>query len=226
MNSAVVLASGGINSTVVMANAAREAEVSVVYLDHGAPAAAREHAAVQAVARSLGIRRVLTLDLAGPAEIEKLLRQGESGVMAADVLPAPGHIYGIMPAMLLAGVQWASRIGAPRVLCGASQVADESESESLPGEGIPDRRAEFFHVFNMMLESALPPRRHVTVRAPLIDMTRDEIVRLGARVEAPFHLAWACHRGGTAPCGVCPGCRSRAKAFTAAGIAEPTGARE
>ena len=223
MDTVVILASGGISSTVAASCVSREARVNLLYGDCGRTASARERSAVREIAAALDADQVLAIDLAHPAQIDEAVRKArrDSGATLAEPSPPPGSPPGIMPTLLLAGVQWAYRIGASRVVCGASQVADEAESEALPGEGRPDRRAEFFHVFNMMLESALPPRRHLAVETPLIDMTREEIVRLGIRFEVPFHLTWDCHKGGETPCGGCQGCRARTAAFTAAGIPDP-----
>jgi len=221
MASAVLLASGGINSTVAASCVRRESEVNLLFADYGQSACRREQSAVQALAAEINAKRVIVIELPHLAQINDSTRRpdrepldaadGSSGLVSA--LPA------IMPTLLLAGVQWASRIGAQRVVCGASQVTDEMEGETLPGEGRPDRRAEFFHVFNMMLESAL--RRRPSVETPLIDMTRVEIVRLGTHMAAPIELTWACHKGRDEPCGGCPGCLGKSKAFTAAGIADP-----
>ena len=222
MDSAVILASGGINSTVAASCVAREAEVNLLFADYGHPACPRERFAVQALASAINAERVLVIELPHLAQIDDAGRRGGRETReATEPSPGPGGVLpAMMPTFLLAGVQWATRIGAQRVVCGASQVTDEMEGETLPGEGRPDRRAEFFHVFNMMLESALRRRRAV-VETPLIDMTRVEIVRLGTHVAAPLDLTWNCHKGREEPCSACPGCLGRSQAFTAAGIADP-----
>lgn len=237
MASAVVLASGGINSTVAACLVAREVKINLLYADYGWPASACERAAVQALAAAVKADRVVDLELGHFAQIEQAVRSARSetpgtaaaGPPATDASSATdgsteADMPGLMPTLLLAGVHWAARIGAGRVVCGASQITDETDGQAAPDEGRPDRRAEFFHVFNMALESALPRHRCIRVETPLIDMSREEIVRLGTRFDAPFDRSWSCHRAGEAPCGGCPGCRARDSAFTAAALVDPAAA--
>ena len=221
MDSTVILASGGINSTVAASRATRAATVNLLHVNYGQPAGAGERSAVRAIAAAVNAQRVLTVGLSHLEQITNADQAANAGTQPpSDAPPAVTATPPVlMPALLIVGVQWAARINASRVVCGASQVADEMEGEALPGEGRPDSRAEFFHVFGMMLESALPRRRNILVETPLMDMTRAEIVRLGTRFDAPLHLTWVCHGTGKTPCGTCPGCRAQAEAFTAAGIA-------
>ncbi len=223
MDTAVILASGGIGSTVAAAWAARDAAVNLLHIDYGQPAAARQRAAVQTLAAALHVERILTIDLTHLTQLDDAGRTARRELRAAseESSAVPAALPGIMPTLLLAGVQWAFRVGGSRVVCGASQVADEIECEALPGEGRPDHRTEFFHAFNIMLESALSPRRRIAVEAPLVDMTRVETVRLGTRFQVPFQLTWVCHRAPDVPCGECPQCQSASKAFTTVGLADP-----
>jgi len=93
--------------------------------------------------------------------------------------------------------------------------------------GYPDCRPEFIEAFRGV--AATGQRRGVegdpvAIRTPLIDRTKEEIVRLGTELEAPLHLTWSCYLGGARPCGVCDACRLRAQGFGAAGIDDPAGA--
>lgn len=222
MDSVVILASGGINSTVAAASAARDAEVNLLFADYGHPACPRERSAVPALADALKAERVMVIELPHLAQINDAHRRIDREA-PADVGRSSGAVSAlpaVISTLLLAGVQWATRLGAQRVVCGASQVNDETEGKTLPGEGRPDRSAESFHVFNMMLESTLR-RRRVVVETPFIDLTRTEIVRLGIHVAAPLELTWTCHKGCDEPCGGCPGCVGRSTAFAAIGTPDP-----
>jgi 7-cyano-7-deazaguanine synthase len=90
--------------------------------------------------------------------------------------------------------------------------------------GYPDCRPEFIEAFRGV--AATGQRRGVegdpiAIRTPLIDRTKEEIVRLGTELEAPLHLTWSCYLGGDRPCGVCDACRLRTQGFAAAGIDDP-----
>ena len=90
--------------------------------------------------------------------------------------------------------------------------------------GYPDCRPEFIEAFRGV--AATGQKRGlegnpIEIRTPLIDATKAEIVRLGIETEAPLQLTWSCYQGGQAPCGVCDACRLRAQGFAVAGVADP-----
>jgi len=90
--------------------------------------------------------------------------------------------------------------------------------------GYPDCRPEFIEAFRGV--AATGQKRGVEgnpieIRTPLIDATKAEIVRLGIETEAPLQLTWSCYQGGEAPCGICDACRLRAQGFAVAGVADP-----
>ncbi len=83
----------------------------------------------------------------------------------------------------------------------------------------PDNSCEFVERFNRALECGT--LNHPTIDAPLIDLDKTEIVRLGVAIDAPLALSWSCYRSGDIPCGVCESCLRRARAFAAAGAEDP-----
>jgi len=90
--------------------------------------------------------------------------------------------------------------------------------------GYPDCRPEFIEAFRGV--AATGQKRGVegnpiALRTPLIDRTKEEIVRIGVDLGAPLHLTWSCYRGGERPCGACDACVLRAHGFAAAGIDDP-----
>ena len=87
--------------------------------------------------------------------------------------------------------------------------------------GYPDCRPEFVQSFAATAALALKrgvEGNPVGVRAPLVDLSKEAIVRLGHDLGAPLRLTYSCYRGGDAPCGACDSCRLRADAFAAAGV--------
>jgi len=95
---------------------------------------------------------------------------------------------------------------------------------ALDYSGYPDCRPEFIEAFRGV--AATGQRRGVegdpiAIRTPLIDRTKEQIVRLGTEVGAPLQLTWSCYLGDDRPCGVCDACRLRAAGFAAAGLDDP-----
>ncbi len=90
--------------------------------------------------------------------------------------------------------------------------------------GYPDCRPEFIEAFRGV--AATGQKRGVegdpiAIRTPLIDQSKEEIVRLGIAHDAPLHLTWSCYQGGDHPCGECDACVLRAQGFGSAGIDDP-----
>jgi 7-cyano-7-deazaguanine synthase len=90
--------------------------------------------------------------------------------------------------------------------------------------GYPDCRPEFIEAFRGV--AALGQRRGVEgdpidIRTPLIASTKAEIVTTGLELDAPLRLTWSCYQGGDRPCGVCDACRLRAQGFAEAGVVDP-----
>jgi 7-cyano-7-deazaguanine synthase len=84
----------------------------------------------------------------------------------------------------------------------------------------PDCRAEFIEALipAIRLATAWHP---VLLRAPFVDMTKAEIVKLGLRLEVPYEMTWSCYRGEKSPCGSCPTCIEREEAFAQNGTVDP-----
>jgi 7-cyano-7-deazaguanine synthase len=91
--------------------------------------------------------------------------------------------------------------------------------------GYPDCRPEFYEAVSEVLRlgSKLGTAYGVPIRieAPIIGMSKADIVRYGSDIGAPLHLTWSCYLGGEHPCGACDSCQLRAEGFAAAGIADP-----
>jgi 7-cyano-7-deazaguanine synthase len=90
--------------------------------------------------------------------------------------------------------------------------------------GYPDCRPQFIEAFRQV--AATGQKRGVEgdpigIRTPLIELTKQEIVRLGLDLDAPLALTWSCYQGGNRPCGACDACLLRARGFAEAGVDDP-----
>lgn len=78
-------------------------------------------------------------------------------------------------------------------------------------------------VFNNAMAAAIyeGSGRQVQVEAPFVEMTKKDIVKLGLELNVPYELTWSCYEGGDTPCGACGTCIDRAEAFRANGVTDP-----
>jgi 7-cyano-7-deazaguanine synthase len=214
VSGSLVVLSGGLDSTVCAAMAAREEPVVAVTFDYDQRHAV-EIAAAARVAERLGADHlVVPIDLS---------QWGGSALTdpSIEIPPAGGDGIPVtyVPARNLVFLS---------IAVGVAEVRDVDSVwlgvNALDYSGYPDCRPEFVESFRATAALALKrgvEGRPVDVRAPLIDMAKPEIVRLGLSLGAPLELTWSCYRGGKTPCGACDSCVLRAKGFAEAGVADP-----
>jgi 7-cyano-7-deazaguanine synthase len=218
MNNAVVLLSGGMDSAVVLALAREQGfACHALSVRYGQRHAVELDAAAR-VARELGAIGHTVVDLD--------LRAIGGSALTADIpvpeAPAAGIPVTYVPArntvLLALALGQAEVLGAGDVFCGVNAV-DYS--------GYPDCRPAFIEAFerlaNVATKAAVEGRR-LRVHAPLIAMSKADIVREGARLRVDFALTVSCYQpdaDGRA-CGRCDACRLRAQGFRDAGAADPT----
>ena len=216
---AVVCLSGGMDSCVCTTLAARDYEVYAVHFSYGQRTEARELRSAQEIARLVEVRELLSL------RIDLFRRIGGSALTdQAIAVPAASadesQIGSEVPItyvpfrnahFLSAAVSWAEVLGAKTVIIGA--VEQDSS-------GYPDCRPAYYDAFNQLIKMGTK-EGDIRVETPLIAMRKNEIVRLGVELGAPFHVSWSCYSGETEACGVCESCILRLRAFREAGAVDP-----
>ncbi len=215
---AVVLLSGGLDSTTVAAIARAQGwRILALTIDYNQRHRIElEHAA--RVAEALGAERhiVLPLDLTGfggsalTADIDVPKGGVEPGIPVTYV-PARNTIF------LSVALGWAEAAGARDLFSGVN---------ALDFSGYPDCRPEFIAAFEAMANTATKAGvegEGFKVHTPLMTLDKAGIIAAAQALNAPLHLTWSCYNPtpvGT-PCGLCDSCRLRAKGFAEAGIADP-----
>ncbi len=213
---AVVLLSGGMDSCVCAALAARDYDASALHIDYGQRTEARERLAFSGICDRLGIKQRLILRnpvfqaIGGSALTDGSIDVPEAGQEIGSQIPVT-YVPFRNANLLSAAVSWAEVLGAEKILIGA--VEQDSS-------GYPDCRPEFYRAFNEAIRTGTKEGK-IEVVAPLIAMTKAEIVRLGLELGAPFDLTWSCYSREDAACGVCESCVLRLRAFEAAGVRDP-----
>lgn len=213
----LVVLSGGLDSTVCTALAARQGPVLALTFDYGQRHRI-EVARAEEVARHYGAEQlVVKLDASqwgGSALTDAAIDVPDHSDTGRDIpvtyVPARNLIF------LAVAMGVAEARDAEGVYLGVN---------ALDYSGYPDCRPEFVRSFEATAALALKrgvEGRPVEIRTPLMDLTKAEIVRLGLRVGAPLELSWSCYRGeADRPCGRCDACVLRAKGFAEAGAADP-----
>ena len=134
--------------------------------------------------------------------------------MSADVpityVPARNTIF------LSFGLGYAEVTGADTIVIGVNQ---------LDFSGYPDCREEYLTAFervaNLATKAGTVDGRRLRIYAPLLHLTKAEIVKRGTELGVDYSLTWSCYQGGETPCGRCDSCILRAEGFRAAGIPDP-----
>jgi len=217
---AVVLLSGGMDSATALAVARKEGvRAYALSVDYGQRHRSELDAAAR-IARSLGVveHRLVRVDLGaigGSALTDPAI--------AVPTAPSEGIPPTYVPArntvFLALALGWAEVLGLRDLYIGAN-VLDYS--------GYPDCRPEYLRAFEML--AALATRAGVEegarfrVHAPLLHLSKAEIVRLGCALGVEYALTVSCYRADAEgrACGVCDSCRLRRRGFEEAGVADPT----
>lgn len=213
---AVVLLSGGMDSLVTAARAVEAGrECAFLHVTYGQRTASRERKAFDAICAHYRPYKRMT------AYITYLSEIGGSSLTDRNI-PVPmdetgpgipntyvpfrnAHLLSIATSLAEVERAWEIYIGANQV--------DYS--------GYPDCRREFFDRFEAVIEMGTRPDTHIQIVTPIINMSKTEIVREGARLGVPFDLSWSCYVNSDLACGKCASCKLRMKAFAEAGVKDP-----
>ncbi len=215
---AVVSLSGGMDSSVCLALAARDYEVYALHFSYGQRTEHRELASARAVVEIVGVQQFL------PLRIDLFRQIGGSALTDPNIevpnAPAVEQIGAEIPVtyvpfrnahFLSAAVSWAEVLGAKKVFIGA--VEQDSS-------GYPDCRPAYYAAFNHLIQTGTRDG-DIEILTPLIHRKKSEIVQLGLELKAPFHVTWSCYSGEDLACGVCESCALRLRAFAQAHAKDP-----
>ncbi|HEY8118279.1 MAG TPA: 7-cyano-7-deazaguanine synthase QueC [Methylophilaceae bacterium] len=217
--SAVVLLSGGLDSATVLAIARDQGyQCYCLSLDYHQRHVAELHAA-KLVAKALGAvaHRTTQLDLSmfgGSALTDDKIDvpQAPTEGIPVTYVPARNTI------MLSLALAWAEVLKAQDIFIGVN---------ALDYSGYPDCRGEYVQAFqrmaNLATKSAVEGKT-ITVHAPLIDMTKAQIIKQGLALGVDYGMTVSCYQADEAgrACGLCDSCRFRKEGFAAAGVIDPT----
>ncbi len=212
---AIVLLSGGMDSCVCAALAARDYDAAALHVSYGQRTEERERQSFLAICRrlnihdQLAIRNELFRAIGGSALTDESISVPTSESIG-DAVPVT-YVPFRNAHFLSAAVSWAEVLGATKILIGA--VEQDSS-------GYPDCRPAYYEAFNHVIQTGTK-HGSIEILTPLIHLRKSEIVRLGLELGAPFDLTWSCYSREDRACGVCDSCVLRLRAFAAAGAHDP-----
>jgi len=223
MKKAVVLLSGGLDSATALAVAKeRGFQCHVLTVDYGQRHRA-ELSAAKRVAKALQAfeHRIFSLDLTlfgGSALTDKTI---DVPLAPSTGIP-PTYVPARNTIMLSLALAWAETLASNDIFIGANAV-DYS--------GYPDCRPEYFAAYEKMANLATKAAvegSKLSIHAPLIALSKAEIIRLGLRLGVDFAMTVSCYQANDdgLACGQCDSCHLRRAGFAAAGLSDPTRYRQ
>jgi 7-cyano-7-deazaguanine synthase len=220
---AVVCLSGGMDSAVCAALAARDYDAYALHFSYGQRTEARELKSARDVAKKLNFRDFLHL------EIDIFRRIGGSALTDVNIAvpkspenepPNSENRGDAIPVtyvpfrnahFLSAAVSWAEVLGARTLFIGA--VEQDSS-------GYPDCRPAYYEAFQQLIRTGTRDG-DIEIATPLIHLRKSQIIALGLELDAPLNLTWSCYTGAEKACGECDSCVLRLRAFHEAGTPDP-----
>lgn len=221
MKKAISVLSGGLDCTVSTSVFAQDWEIHAITFNYGQKAFKRELKAVRDICEKMGwthevidlpwLAKISTSSLNTTEEIPEVSFNDlddikKSSKTASSVwVPARNMVFTSI------AVSYAESIGAEKIIVGWD--AEEAAT-------FPDNSKEFLNAFNELIDVGSP--ENIKIEAPAIDLSKEEIVKLGVEVSAPMELSYSCYKGGDKHCGVCESCMRRKRAFKQLGIDDLT----
>ena len=218
---AVVLLSGGLDSTTTLAYALSKGYEVIAFTVSYGQRHSREIESARAVAQYYGLKKHIEIELdlgflttsALTSRTVDVPQRSRVEDAAEGIPPTYVPARNIIMLSLAAGL--CENEGGDAIFIGANSV-DYS--------GYPDCRPEFIAAFQEILRvgtKAGVEGRAIRVEAPIIEMSKADIVRLARDLKAPLQLTWSCYRGGERACGCCDSCLLRLKGFSDVGAVDP-----
>lgn len=212
MKKAISVLSGGLDCTIATSVFAKDYEIHAITFDYGQKAFMREAQAAREICSKMGwthevidlpwLAKISNSSLNTSEEIPELsendLDDLEKSMQSASSVwvPARNMVFTSI------AVSYAESIGAEKIIVGWD--AEEAAT-------FPDNSKEFLETFNDLVDVGSPKK--IEIEAPLIDLNKEEIVKLGLDIGAPIELSYSCYKGRDKQCGVCESCVRRKRAF-------------
>lgn len=221
---ALVLCSGGVDSTTLLAKAVKEygaQGVVALSISYGQKHA-REIEAARAVAQHYGVaQRFLNLSaIFADSQCSLLAHSDEAipqGAYAEQQAQSEGSA--VSTYVPFRNGLFLSSAASMALSLGCSVVYYGAHHDDWAGSAYPDCSPEFVAAMGSAI--ALGTGDELRLEAPFVNASKGDIVREGLALGVPYELTWSCYEGAEHPCGTCATCLDRAAAFAANGVGDP-----
>lgn len=219
MKKAISVLSGGLDSLVATC-VYKDCDIHTITFNYGQKSFNQELKASKEICEQMDLKHMI-IDLPWLCEISNSsLNTGEIPTLTNDELnnsekcqenarsvwvPARNMVFTSI------ATSFAESIGAEIIIVGW----DKEEACNFP-----DNSKKFLNNFNKLINVGSP--NEIEIKAPLIDLNKDEIVKLGHEISAPMQLSYSCYTGRDQHCGICESCMRRKRAFKKAKIKDLT----
>jgi len=218
---AISILSGGLDSTVATSYYKDKYKIHALTFNYGQRSSDMEIKSAGSICKNLGLKHtVIELPwlaaLGGSAltsqkEVPKLEINQLDNKDICDVTAREVWVPGRNVVFTGVATSFAEAMGAEKIIMGW----DLEEASTFP-----DNSKEFLNAFNIVLE--IGSLDDIQIEAPVIDMFKKDIVKLGEEIDAPLNLTYSCYMGGEIHCGKCESCMRRIRAFREAKIEDNT----
>jgi len=213
---AVCIISGGMDSALAATLAQKEGyDIIAVHFNYGQRTEAKERASFRLISEDIAATEQYEIDL-------PFFGQIGASALTDHAIDVPTN--GIEPGVPITYVPFRNGI----FLSIASALAEKHGAEALfigvveeDSSGYPDCREEYIEAMDQAVNLGTRDETHVTIRMPLVHLSKAQIVRKALELGVDLGHTWSCYRDEDAACGVCDSCRLRLKGFEEAGASDP-----
>lgn len=224
MEKALVLFSGGVDSTTCLAMAVEKygAENVIALSVYYGQKHSREMESSKKIAEYYGVK-LITLDLA------LIFKGSDCSLLADSDKEIPQETYAeqlektdgkpVSTYVPFRNGLFISSSASVALSNGCTVIYYGAHSDDSAGNAYPDCSPEFNEAINRAV--FLGSGGQLSVTAPFVNMTKADVVKKGLELKVPYEMTWSCYEGSDKPCGVCGTCRDRIHAFEANGVKDP-----
>jgi len=210
---AVVILSGGMDSTTSLFIAKKDGfDIIPLHFNYGQRTQKRELKAFNDICDYLNLKNRYIIDL-------PFFKQIGVSALVDKNLKVP--VDGIKPGIPITYVPFRNGI----FLSIATAIAEKEEANTIyigvveeDSSGYPDCTKDFIISMEQSINLGTKPSTNITIKTPLINLKKEDIVKKAIEYDVPLHLTWSCYQNEDKACGVCDSCRLRLKGFKKANI--------